>query len=263
MSYEDESVSSLEKIRSIPIVTSKGVFVLSQLAQVNFAKVANKVIHDNRINSIQFTGSNADGVSLSEVVDKVQKMLNDLDLPADYTVSWGGNAKEMQTTMSEMAKAGILAIVLTYMLLAAILESFIQPFYILATLPLAAIGVVWSLILAGLSFNIITMMSMIMLIGIVVNAAILLLDYTNQLKSTGLSPRQALLEACPTKLRPVIMSAIAIALGMLPMALGIGDAAAEMRIGMGVVSIGGLAVATFLTLFVIPAIYYLLSHRVR
>ena len=263
VSYEDESVSSLEKIRSIPIVTSKGVFVLSQLAQVNFAKVANKVIHDNRINSIQFTGSNADGVSLSEVVDKVQKMLNDLDLPADYTVSWGGNAKEMQTTMSEMAKAGILAIVLTYMLLAAILESFIQPFYILATLPLAAIGVVWSLILAGLSFNIITMMSMIMLIGIVVNAAILLLDYTNQLKSTGLSPRQALLEACPTKLRPVIMSAIAIALGMLPMALGIGDAAAEMRIGMGVVSIGGLAVATFLTLFVIPAIYYLLSHRVR
>ncbi len=263
VSYTDEAVNSLDKIKSIPIVTSKGVFTLSQLAQVSFTNVANKVIHDNRINSIQFTGSNANGVFLSQVMSQVQQMLDELNLPAEYTVAWGGNAKEMQTTMSEMAKAGILAIVLTYMLLAAILESFIQPLYILATLPLAAIGVVWSLIIFGLSFNIITMMSMIMLIGIVVNAAILLLDYTNQLKSSGLSPRQALLQACPTKLRPVIMSAIAIMLGMLPMALGIGDAGAEMRIGMGVVSIGGLLVATLLTLFVIPAIYYLLSHRVN
>ncbi len=263
VSYTEESVNSLGKIESIPIVTSKGVFVLSQLAEVSFTSVANKIIHDNRINSIQFTGANADGSSLSEVVSQVQQMLADLDLPAEYTVAWGGNAKEMQTTMTEMMKAGLLAIVLTYMLLAAILESFIQPLYILATLPLAAIGVIWSLILAGLSLNIVTMMSMIMLIGIVVNAAILLLDYTNQLKASGLSPRQALLQACPIKLRPVIMSAIAIALGMLPMAMGIGDAGAEMRIGMGVVSIGGLLVATLLTLFVIPAIYFLLSHRVK
>jgi len=263
VSYNDESVNSLEKIKSMPIVTSKGVFVLSQLAQVNFAKVANKVIHDNRINSIQFSGGTADGASLSDVVAQVQAMLDGLGLPAEYTVAWGGNAKEMQTTMSEMLKAGILAIVLTYMLLAAILESFIQPLYILATLPLAAIGVIWSLILSGLSLNIVTMMSMIMLIGIVVNAAILLLDYTNQLKNSGMTPRQALLQACPTKLRPVIMSAVAIALGMLPMAMGIGDAGAEMRVGMGVVSICGLAVATLLTLFVIPAIYYLLAHRVK
>ncbi len=261
--YFDESTDNLDKIKNIPIVTSKGVFTLSQLAEVSFKEVANKIIHDNRINSIQFTGGYADGMSLSDVVGNVKEMVNKLDLPAEYTVSWSGNAKEMQSTISEMLKAGILAIVLTYMLLAAILESFIQPLYILATLPLALIGVVWSLLLTGLGFDIVTMMAMIMLIGIVVNAAILLLDYTNQLKREGASPKEALLEACPTKLRPVMMSAIAIMLGMLPMALGIGDAGGEMRMGMGVVSIGGILVATFLTLFVIPAIYYLLSHRVR
>ncbi len=261
--YFDDATDNLDKIKNIPIVTAKGVFALSQLAEVSFKEVANKVIHDNRINSIQFSGGYADGKSLSDVVNDVKAMVKELNLPPEYTVSWGGNAKEMESTISEMLKAAMLAIILTYMLLAAILESFVQPFYILATLPLALIGVIWSLLITGLELDIITMMAMIMLIGIVVNAAILLLDYTNQLKNDGATPREALLEACPTKLRPVMMSAIAIMLGMFPMALGIGDAGSELRMGMGVVSIGGILVATFLTLFVIPAIYYLLAHKVK
>ncbi len=105
-------------------------------------------------------------------------------------------------------------------------------------------------------------MAIIMLIGIVVNNAILILDYTNQLRrEEGKTPKEALIEACPTKLKPIIMSTTAIILGMLPLALGIGDAGAEMRVPLGVVAIGGLAISTILTLIVIPAFYYITSKE--
>ena len=105
-------------------------------------------------------------------------------------------------------------------------------------------------------------MAIIMLIGIVVNNAILILDYTNQLRrEEGKTPKEALVEACPTKLKPIIMSTTAIILGMFPLALGIGDAGAEMRVPLGVVAIGGLAISTILTLIVIPAFYYITSKE--
>ena len=100
-----------------------------------------------------------------------------------------------------------------------------------------------------------------MLIGLVVNNAILILDYANQLKAKGMSMRQALIEACPVKLKPILMSNIAAILGMLPMALGIGSAGAEMRQPMGIVSIGGLATATLLTLFVIPSVENIMTRN--
>jgi HAE1 family hydrophobic/amphiphilic exporter-1 len=151
---------------------------------------------------------------------------------------------------------------LTYMLLAAILESFIQPVFILLTVPLAIIGVLASLYYTHISFAITSMMAIIMLIGIVVNNAILMLDYTNQLvRERGMDVKSALIEACPTKLKPIIMSTIAIILGMLPLAIGLGSAGVEMRQPLGVVSIGGLMVSTLLTLFVIPAFYYVFEDR--
>jgi len=103
-------------------------------------------------------------------------------------------------------------------------------------------------------------MSIIMLIGIVVNNAILILDYANQLiREKGMHPHDAMLEACPIKLKPQVMSSVAIILGMLPLAMGIGDAGKEMRIPLGIVAIGGLIASTILTLFVIPAFYYAVS----
>ena len=170
----------------------------------------------------------------------------------------------MNEMIADMFFAFFLAILLTYMLLAAILESFIQTLYILFTLPLAMIGVFASLYYTGISFGITSLMAFIMLIGIVVNNAILMLDYTNQLvREKGMSVHDALIEACPTKLKPILMSTLALILGMLPMALGIGDAGAEMRMPLGVVAIGGLIVSMILTLFVIPSIYYLMAKKVK
>jgi HAE1 family hydrophobic/amphiphilic exporter-1 len=160
-----------------------------------------------------------------------------------------------------MLRTFIIAFLLTYMLLAAILESLTQPLMILGTVPLALIGVFFALDITGKTMNTISMMAIIMLLGIVVNNAILLLDYTNLLRKRGKTVKEALLEACPTRLKPILMATIAIMLGMLPMALGIGSSGKEFRQPMGIVSIGGLIVSAILTLFVIPAIYNLTSLK--
>jgi hydrophobic/amphiphilic exporter-1 (mainly G- bacteria), HAE1 family len=159
--------------------------------------------------------------------------------------------------IADMMFAFLLAVILTYMLLAAILESFWQPVIIMFSLVLGMIGVILSLYLTNVSFGITSLMAIVMLIGIVVNNSILFLDYANKLRrDQGYLPKDALLEAGGLKLKPQIMSSAALILGMLPLALGIGDAGKEMRIPMGVVAIGGLIASTVLTLLVIPAIYY-------
>jgi HAE1 family hydrophobic/amphiphilic exporter-1 len=192
------------------------------------------------------------------VTGEIDRRLEDMEMSPGYKVEWTGMAEMMQETIADMLFTFILAIVLTYMLLAGILESLTQPLLILGTVPLALIGVFGGLAVSNLSMNSISMMAIIMLLGIVVNNAILLLDYTNILiRQRGMSVHDALIEACPTKLKPILMASIAIILGMLPMALGIGASGREFRQPMGVVSIGGLIISTLLTLFVIPALFNL------
>ncbi|MCO6472603.1 MAG: efflux RND transporter permease subunit [Melioribacteraceae bacterium] len=263
ITMKDSNVDTPEKVGNIPIVTQSGmVYRISQLADVDFTVGYTKILHRNKYTTIQFTGSPAPDVPLGNVTSEIESRLNEMDFPPGYSFSWGGNVKMMNAMISDMLFAFVLAIILTYMLLAAILESFLQPFFILLTIPLAMIGVFASLYHTNISFAITSLMALIMLIGIVVNNAILMLDYTNQLvREEGTPVREALIEACPTKLKPILMSTIAIILGMLPMALGIGDAGKEMRIPLGVVSIGGLLVSTFLTLFVIPSFYYVTSRK--
>lgn len=147
------------------------------------------------------------------------------------------------------------------MLLAAILESFVQPLFILSTVPLSMIGIVLICLATGTVLNVVAMLGIIMLVGIVVNNGILILDYYNQLKAKGKSTHDALVEASVVKLKPVLMSNISIVLGMLPMALGIGGAGAEMRQPMGIVIVGGIVSAMFLTLFLLPSLEFLAPHR--
>lgn len=258
-----ESTNSPEKIGNIAIVSPYGgVFRLSQLADVKFTTGYTKILHRDKFTAIQFTGSPAAGVPLGNVTQEIDKRLAEIQFPSGYKISWGGTTKMMNEMIADMGFAFIIAILLTYMLLAALLESFLQPLYILLTIPLAMIGVSMSLYYTDNALGITSMMGIIMLIGIVVNNAILMLDYANQLRrESGLSAKEALIEACPTKLKPIIMSTLALILGMLPMALGIGDAGSEMRVPLGVVSIGGLLVSTIMTLFVIPAFYYVLSSK--
>jgi HAE1 family hydrophobic/amphiphilic exporter-1 len=259
VSLNDEDVDTPEEIKNIPVVGPGGAYRLSQLAEVQFTSGATQIVHRDKVKAAQFTGDIAAGAVLGNVVKELQKIQDTMELPDGYSFNWGGTSERMQENNREMGKAFMIAILLTYMLLAAILESFAKPLLILMTMPLALIGVVIILYLTGMNLGMMVMMGVIMLLGIVVNAAILIMDYTQQLREKGMSTREALLEASPTKLKPILMSGVAIIFGMLPMALGIGASGAEMRQPLGVVSIGGIIVSTFMTLYVIPAMYLIFT----
>ena len=263
ITMNDGSVNTPEKVGRISIPARDGVvYRLSQLADIKYTTSYSKILHRDKYIAIQFTCSPAPGVPMGNVTGEITKRLKTIDFPAGYQIKWAGMAEMMNDMVKDMSYAFILAMLLTYLLLAAILESFVQPIFILLTVPLAIIGVLASLYYTNISFAITSLMAIIMLIGIVVNNAILMLDYTNQLvREKGIAVKDALIEACPTKLKPIVMSTLAIILGMLPLAIGVGSSGVEMRQPLGVVSIGGLLVSTILTLFVIPAFYYLFEDR--
>lgn len=256
----DESSDSPEKISNLSIVSPMGRYKIGQLAEVNFTEGYSRILHRGKARTIQFTGDVASGYALGDISSAIEQKIEEANLPLGYRVQWSGSAEMLGEAILDMGFAFILAFILTYMLLAAILESFTQPLMILATIPLAMIGVFILLYISGLNLSVMAMLAIVMLIGIVVNNAILILDYANVLVRKGKSVKEALLEAAPIKLKPILMTTIAIILGMSPMALGIGSAGKEFRQPIGVVSIGGLIASGILTLYVIPAVYQLV-HR--
>ncbi|HES59493.1 MAG TPA: efflux RND transporter permease subunit, partial [Caldithrix sp.] len=254
-----ESVDTPEEVGNIAIISPTGLYRISQLADVKFTSGYSTIMHTDKYKSIQFDGYNAPGVPLGDITGAIDEKVAKIDFDTGYRMEWKGSAKMMQEAVVDMLRTFLIAFLLTYMLLAAILESLTQPLMILATVPLALIGVVAALVFTGVTMNIISMMAIVMLLGLVVNNAILQMDYANQLRRQGKSVKDALFEACPTKLKPIIMATVAIVLGMMPMAIGFGSSGVEFRQPMGLVSIGGMLISTTMGLFVIPAFYYLFS----
>jgi len=255
------SLRDIEDIRNIPVVSSSGVYPLSRYATVRFADGSNKIIRSDKLRAIELTADLLPGYTSGNMVNDIIKSVEKSGLPDGYSIAQAGSSEMMFQTLKELAIAFVIAVILVYMLLAATLESLSQPLFILSTVPLSIIGVVLIALITGTVLNMVSMMGIIMLVGIVVNNAILILDYYNQLRQSGMELRQALVTACTAKLKAVLMSNIAIVLGMLPMAMGIGASGAEMRQSMGVIMIGGIVSSTFLTLYIIPALEYLMSFK--
>jgi len=260
ITVKDEQVNTPEKIGQIPIVSQAGVFRLNQICDISFSEGYTSILHLDKAKIINFKAFNAPGVSTGDLMPQIDEVNNNYEFPAGYGIKWGGMAEMQQDMMTDMSFAFILAILLTYMLLAAILESFWQPLIILLTVPLALIGSVIAMYITDTEIGMSAMLGIIMLIGIVVNNAILILDLANQyIRSDNMSTKEGLVKAATTKLKTILMSSIAIILGMLPMAVGMGESMVEMRKPMGVIAIGGLVASTVLALFVIPAFYYLIK----
>ena len=258
----DISTDTPEKLANLTVVGPGGIYRMSQLANVTFTEGYSKINHKDRYKAITFTGGVAPGYVLGDIANEMNARIAEVTLPVGYKTDWGGNAKYMNETIADMGRTFIIALALTYMLLSAMLESLKQSLIILATVPLAFVGVFGGLYIAGLSMNMISMLAIVMLLGIVVNNAILQLDHTNILvREQKRDITSALLEACPLKLRPILMSTLAIIIGMVPMAMGLGEAGREMRQPMGVVSIGGLIASTALSLIVIPVVTNMVSRK--
>jgi hydrophobic/amphiphilic exporter-1 (mainly G- bacteria), HAE1 family len=201
--------------------------------------------------------------TLSEAVEAVQARLNEITVPKDFAVGFGNEVEEQAKSFRELQLVLILAIVLVYTVMASQYESLRDPFIIIFSIPLAAIGVVGALLLTGTPFSMQAYIGVIMLAGIVVSNAILLVDYTNTLrKRDGLELRAAIELAGKHRLRPILMTSLCTALGLVPMALGIGEGA-ELQAPLARVVIGGLLTSTMITLVFVPAMYTLFEEGVR
>ncbi|MCX5799957.1 MAG: efflux RND transporter permease subunit [Candidatus Eisenbacteria bacterium] len=255
---DESDRDNIEKLGSLLVRTGNGTVPVAELASITHDEGPTQIVRKNRQRMITVSANIARG-TLGGLVGQLKKKTDALSLPPGYRIYYGGMAEIMGESFASLFQALILAIVLTYMLLAAMLDSYVHPFTIMLTVPLGAVGVLLALFFTGRTISIFSLMALIMLVGIVVNNAILLLDYTNTLRKKGYNLREAILEACPTRLRPIVMSNLAAAMAMLPLALGLG-AGAEFRSPMAIVSIGGLVVSTVFTLFLIPTVYSLLDR---
>ena len=201
----------------------------------------------------------APGKSISDGIEAMERIKTKV-LDETFTTDLGGESRDFAESNSNTAFAFGLALLLIYLILAAQFESFIDPFIIILTVPMAVAGALFSLLLFGQTWNIFSQIGTIMLIGLVTKNGILIVEFANQLREEGKPKLQAILEASESRLRPILMTSLAIALGALPIAMSLG-AASTSRIGMGVVIVGGTLFYLFLTLFVIPAIYFMWSRE--
>jgi HAE1 family hydrophobic/amphiphilic exporter-1 len=256
--YEERSRKDPAYLDDLPIeMPGGGTVPLSDVMILENRTGESEIRHKDKQRMVEITANISSG-SLSEARALIDAEIDKIDIPPGVRVKYGGMAEIQDESFASIQTAMILAIILIYVVMAGILESFIHPITVMITLPLGLIGASFGLFFAGETINIMSLMAMIMLVGIVVNNAILLLDYTRQLRERGMPVREALLEACPTRLRPIIMANLAIAVGMFPQAMS--GAGAEYRTPMAVVQIGGVLMSAVFTLLVIPAAYTIMDR---
>jgi HAE1 family hydrophobic/amphiphilic exporter-1 len=205
--------------------------------------------------------ANLEDRSLGAAVGDVEEILHDSPPVAGITTELGGQNREMKVSFSSLRFALLLAIFLVYLVMASTFESFLHPFIVLFTIPLALVGVVAGLLATGTTISVIVLIGTIMLVGIVVNNAIVLIDTINRLRRAGVGKLEAVVRAGHIRLRPILMTTLTTILGLMPMALTWGEGA-ELRSPLAITVACGLAVSTLLTLVVIPAAYMLLPSRV-
>ena len=212
-----------------------------------------QLYHYNRYQSATVQAGLAPGKTIGDGIDAMNKIAADV-LDDNFSTSLTGASRDFAESSSNILFAFGLALLLIYLLLAAQFESFVEPFIIMLTVPMALSGAVFSLWYFNQTLNIFSQIGMIMLIGLVTKNGILIIEFTNQLREKGMNVREALIEASTARLRPILMTSLATILGALPIAMALG-AGSKSRMGMGIVIVGGLLFSMILTLFVIPAIY--------
>jgi HAE1 family hydrophobic/amphiphilic exporter-1 len=250
----EEDRNNIEDLRRLVVNTTGPVPIpLSAVADVKLERGPSEIrrIDQERVALIT---ANLKGRDLGSVSQDIQNIIDRTLLPPDFRIRIGGQQREMVTSFDSMKLAIALAIFLVYLVMASQFESLVQPFIIMFTIPFALIGVILTLWVTGIPISVVVLIGLIMLAGIVVNNAIVFIDYINQLRKRGMAKREAIKQAGQVRLRPILMTTITTVLGLLPMALGLGEGA-ELRTPMAVTVIGGLLIGTLLTLVVIPTVY--------
>jgi HAE1 family hydrophobic/amphiphilic exporter-1 len=256
----DPLASSVQEIRNLIVNPgSDRPVTLSAVATVSISQGPAEIrrVAQERVAVVTANLSYGD---LGAAAAEAGAIIGRIPMPDGITAIVSGQSEEMQASFESMKFALILAIFLVYLVMASQFESLIHPFVILFTIPLALVGAVLALFITGTTINIVALIGVIMLAGIVVNNAIVLVDLINQLRAQGSERHEAIMEAGAARLRPILMTSLTTALGLLPMALGFGEGS-EVRTPMAITVIGGLTVSTLLTLVVIPVVYSLMDRK--
>ncbi len=246
-------------LTSIFVRNTKGDLIqLDNVVNITEQSSPPQLYHNNRFMSATVSAALAPGKTIGDgikVMDRVKaEVLDDT-----FSTALAGSSRDFAESSSNILFAFLLSLILIYLILSAQFESFIDPFIIMITVPLAIAGALLSLWIFGQTLNIFSQIGIIMLIGLVTKNGILIVEFANQLKLTGMTKAQAIRNASAARLRPILMTSLAIALGALPIALSLG-AASKSRVGMGIVIVGGTIFSLILTLYVVPAVYSLLSR---
>ncbi|MGF7184607.1 HAE1 family hydrophobic/amphiphilic exporter-1 [Desulfitispora alkaliphila] len=256
--FEEGVKKDLSRVENLLIPSPSGAMVpVRELAKV---EVAEGPISIRRSDNVRIATVSADIFErdLGSIMRDVREVNSDLDVPAGYTVEYGGQDAEMMEAFADLVLALLLAIVLVYMVMASQFESLIHPFIIMFAMPTTFIGIVVSLFITGRALSVPAFIGVILLAGIVVNNAIVLVDYINTLRKRGMERDAAVMQAGKTRLRPILMTASTTILALFPLAIGIGEGA-EAQAPMATVVVGGLAFSTLITLVLIPVMYTLLD----
>ncbi|WP_333667446.1 efflux RND transporter permease subunit, partial [Flavobacterium sp.] len=247
-------------LTSMFVKNNKGDLIqLDNIVTVDEQSNPPQLYHNNRYMSATISAGLAPGKSISDGIDAMDEIKAKV-LDNTFTTDLGGESRDFVESSSNTMFAFGLALLLIYLILSAQFESFIDPFIIILTVPMAVAGALFSLWLFGQTWNIFSQIGTVMLIGLVTKNGILIVEFANQLREQGVPKYEAIVQASEARLRPILMTSLAIALGALPIALSLG-AASTSRIGMGVVIVGGTIFSLILTLFVIPSFYLMWAKQ--
>lgn len=262
VTYSADYATTLSDIKNIEIPTQPGNTVsLGEIADVDIVQGPVTITRNNG-SRIVTVNSDLYGLSTSKAQRLISEELDDYQMPKGYTYDFTGESEMMMESFASLGLALIMSIFLVFFILAAQFESFTTPFIVMFSVPYALTGALLGLFISGTTLSMPAMMGMIMLAGIVVNNAIVLIDYINQLKEKGMTLEEAILKAGPTRLRPIIMTTLTTVLAMLPVALSIGEGT-EMIAPLAIAVIGGLLFSTIVTLIIIPINYAILHDMIN
>lgn len=263
VAYDHDITNTSDDLKKLLIQTSRGEQL--QLSDVADLKTGNSPVtinRDDQERSVQFTVQYSNQTTLGEFKSAVQQKIKDLDLDDGIDVSYTGDFDLLQNSMKQLGMAFIMAVVLVYLVMAAQFESFKYPFVIMLSVPLIFIGVSIALYVTQTPISATALIGLVVLAGIVVNNAIVLIDYILQLKSRGYHAYDAIVESVKVRTRPILMTALTTILGLVPVAFGIGEGT-EIQQPMGITVIGGMISSTFLTLFVVPVVFSYFDPETR
>ncbi len=255
---EEESRGSFKDLKNLTFVNKEGMQVpLNQIAEMKFDIAPSEIWHKNKSRMVQVS-SNRGKLALNTAIDEAKKVLADFEMPKDYSFRFSGDYELMIENQKQLKFAVLMAMFLIFLVLASLFESYSQPFIIMTTVPLAAIGVIPTLHYTNTSINIGALMGMLMLGGIVVNNAIVMVDHINLLRKEGLSLRKAVIAGAEDRVRPIMMTSLTTICSLVPMAIDKSEAA-NLWSPLAKTVIGGMSVSTVLTLLVIPCVYIIIE----